>query len=499
MSAPITVLGAGHHGLMAAVRLAECGREVVVLEACGQPGGGVRSAELTEPGFVNDLCSAFFPMTVASPAFARAGLELEWVNPPLAMAHVLDEEGRAIGLYRDIEATALSLEAVAPGAGRGWSELMHSLWPHSHRLIEAGLARLPAAGPAARLALGLRSRALRLAPLAIASSSAIGRRVLGSEAAAGWLASTGAHADLSPRIMGSGVFALGLTFLGHVVGWPFPRGGAGRITEALVARLQAAGGELRCGACVEAIEVRSGRVTAVRLTGAERLATDAIICTASPRLLAAVLPAGALPGRVKRRLWNWRYGLGTVKLDCALSGPVPWTAELAREAGAVQLGGPLGQVVSSVEEAERGVFPEHPALVVGQQSVHDESRAPAGGHTLYAYARIPQHPGMGEEEMAERVEREIERYAPGFRARVLARSVRGPSAIEASNPSLVGGDLASGSAKPDQQLIFRPAVELCRGRTPVEGLFVAGAWVHPGPGVHGVSGWEAAGLVLRKR
>lgn len=493
------VIGAGHHGLVAALRLAEHGRDVVVLEASDIPGGGVRSEALTEPGYVHDSCSAFFPLAAASPVFRALELDVDWVDPPLPMVHVLDEEGSAIGLYRDIGATVASLEAAAAGAGRGWSELVRTLWPYRQDLIRVGLSRLPPVGPAARLGLRMRSRAIELAPLALASSAALGRGILGSDLATGWLAATGAHADLSPLAAGSGAFALGLTFLGHVVGWPFPRGGAGRLTDALIARLRAAGGELRCGARVEEVELARGRVRAVRLEGGERLESESVICTASPHLLASMLPAGALPGRVERRLRSWRYGLGTVKLDWALAEPVPWSSSAAREAGVVHTAGPVGQVIASLEQAGRGLFPEHPALVMGQQSVHDASRAPEGRHTLYAYARVPQRPGLGSQEMAERVEVEIERYAPGFRARVLARSVRSPADIEAANPSLVGGDLAAGSCELDQQLIFRPAVELCRGRTPVRGLYVAGPWVHPGPGVHGVSGWAAARAVLGRR
>jgi phytoene dehydrogenase-like protein len=226
------------------------------------------------------------------------------------------------------------------------------------------------------------------------------------------------------------------------------------------------------------------------------MAADRVICTASPGPLVGMLSPGSLPGRLERRLRRWRYGLGTLKLDWALSAPVPWAGERAREAGVVQVGGPLETIVASLEEAERGRFPERPALVVGQQSLHDSSRTPAGQHTLYAYARVPQRPGLADQEMAERVEAEVERYAPGFAAQIVERSVRSPADIEAENASMVGGDLASGSCQPAQQLIFRPTPRLCRGRTPIRGLYVAGGWVHPGPGVHGVSGQAAADALL---
>ncbi|MGZ4201195.1 MAG: phytoene desaturase family protein [Thermoleophilaceae bacterium] len=492
----VVVIGAGHHGLVAAVRLAARGCEVLVLEAAAEPGGGVRSAELTLPGFIHDTCSGFFPLTAASPAFAELELGVDWIDPPVAMAHVF-EDG-AIGLQRDVGATAASLDACSPGAGAAWRELVETIWPQRSALIRAALGRLPPLRAGASLLGGLRTKAIGLAPLAVASSARIGRELFGGdERAAAWLAASGAHADLSPRAAGSGVFSLGLNFLGHVVGWPFPRGGAGRLTDALAGRLREHGGELRCSARVEAIEPRGRRVAAVRLAGGERIEADAVVCTLSPGPLSELLPPGALPGRVERRLRGWRYGLGTLKLDYALSGPAPWRGELARQAGVVHIGGPLGEIAASLEQANAGRFPERPALVVGQQSLHDPTRAPAGRHTLYAYARVPQRPGLGDEEMAERVEARIERFAPGFGGLVLARSVRSPAAIEADNPSMRGGDLASGSCRPGQQLVFRPDPRLCRGRTPLRGLYVAGAWVHPGPGVHGVSGAFAADAVLR--
>jgi phytoene dehydrogenase-like protein len=492
----VAVIGAGHHGLVAAIRLARrC--EVVVLEACDRPGGGVRTDELTLPGFRHDTCSGFFPLAVASPVFRELELGVEWVNPPLAMAHVLDPEGASIALHRDVRATVASLESCAQGAGRGWEEFVHRLWAHREPLIQTAMSGLPPLPAAAKLLAGLRGKAIELAPLAIASSATVGAQLFGDARATAWLAGSGAHADLPPQSPGSGVFALGLNFLGHAVGWPFPRGGAGALTDALVTRLREHEGELRAGAGVEAIELADSRVAAVRLHGGERLALDGVVCTVSPGPLLELLPPGAFPARVHRRLRRWRYGLGTAKLDWALSGPVPWSSQDARQAGVVHLGGSLDEVTSSLVQAGLGRFPEAPALVVGQQSLHDRSRAPDGQHTLYAYARVPQRPNLADTEIAERIERQIERFAPGFQKLVLERSVRSPGKIEADNRSMRGGDLASGSCELDQQLVFRPAPALCRGRTPVRGLYVAGAWVHPGPGVHGVSGRVAADALLR--
>jgi phytoene dehydrogenase-like protein len=496
MSSRVAIVGAGHHGLVAAIRLAATGCEVAVLEASAEPGGGVRTDELTLPGFRHDSCSGFFPLTAASPVFRTLELDLEWVNPPTAMAHAVGQDGEAIALHRDIGATVASLEACAPGVGHCWRALMARLTPHRAALISAVLSPLPALRPLARLLLGLRADALKVAPIAVASSARLGRRLFGDDRAAAWLAGSGAHADLSPLATGSGAFSLGLQFLGHVVGWPFPRGGAGALTEALVSRLSACGGEVRCGARVEQIELRGGRVAGVRLAGGELLSAAGVIATVSPAPLLELLPQDALPGRVERRLSEWKYGLGTLKLDYALSGPVPWLSSEARRAGVVHVGGALEEIIASLEQAFSGCMPERPTLVVGQQSLHDQSRAPETGHTLYVYTRVPSSLRDGEGVAA--VEQQLERFAPGFRELVLTRSVRGPEQIEGENKSMRGGDLASGSCRPRQQLIFRPAPALCRGRTPIPGLLVAGAWVHPGPGVHGVSGHAAAGGLLRQ-
>jgi phytoene dehydrogenase-like protein len=209
-----------------------------------------------------------------------------------------------------------------------------------------------------------------------------------------------------------------------------------------------------------------------------------------------MLPPGALPARLARRLQEWRYGLGTLKIDYALGGPVPWGAAPARAAGVVHIGGSLDELALAHRQAAAGRMPDRPTLVVGQQSLHDPTRAPGGRHTLYTYARVPQQPGLEEDVLAERVEARIEQFAPGFRELVLDRAVRTPAALERENPNLGGGDLAAGSLALRQQLVFRPSPRMFRYRTPVRGLYVAGASVHPGPGVHGASGRGAADALL---
>jgi phytoene dehydrogenase-like protein len=490
----VLVIGAGHNGLVCAIRLAGAGLDVEVLEQAGRPGGAVSSAEATLPGFVHDLGAGFFPQAVASAAFARLPLQrlgVDWVNPPVAMAHPF-EDGSAIALHRHLGATAASLERAAPGAGLAWSRLVGRLWPYREAVLRAALSRFPPVRPGLRLAAGLRRDGVELARALLGSAASLGLELFDDERAAAWLCGSVAHSDLTPGSAGGGGIAFGLAFLGQTVGWPYPRGGAGRVTDALVAHLRELGGEMRCGAAVEAIEARRGRVVAVRLAGGRRLAADAVVATVGPRPLVAMLPSGELEDTLTRRLRRWRYGLGTFKLDLALEGPVPWASAAAREAAVVHVGGGLDDLFRSAQEAGRGTVPGKPAMVVGQHSLHDATRAPPGRHTLYVYARVPQVPDRSDEEVAGLMEQRIEDFAPGFRRLVLARSARSPQRLEQENPALVGGDLAAGSMELDQQLVFRPAPELLRYRTPLRGLYVAGGWTHPGPGVQGVSGDGAA-------
>jgi phytoene dehydrogenase-like protein len=497
----VVVVGAGHSGLVCAAHLARAGFAVTVLEQAEQPGGAVSSHTDTLPGFVHDRCAGFFPLTLASPAFDGLGVRerLAWVNPDLPMAYPT-ADGTAIALYRDMDATVASLESVAPGAGRGWREAVEPLMARQGRVLRAALTpAFPPVRDGIALALGLRRDGVDLARLLLASSATFGREVLRDERAAAWFSSSAMHADLTPGTAGGGAFALALKLLGHVVGWGYPRGGAGRLADALVARVRELGGDVRCGARVDAVIVRRGRVVGVRVNGGDGVPADAVVIALSAARVARLLPADGLPGRLMRRLRDWRYGLGTFKVDYALSGPVPWTSPEPRRAGVVHVGGPLAALFRAHQQAGAGQVPEHPSLVVGQHSLHDDSRAPAGRHTLYVYAHVPQRLDVPVDEVAERIERRLEQFAPGFGSLVLARAVRTPGDLERENPSLVGGDIAGGSCELDQQLVFRPAPELFRGRTPVRGLYLAGPSVHPGAGVHGVSGAAAARALINDR
>ncbi|MEA2305296.1 MAG: hypothetical protein QOH43_2576 [Solirubrobacteraceae bacterium] len=498
----VLVIGSGHNGLVCAVHLAEAGLDVEVLEHAPRYGGASSSGEVTLPGFVHDHCAGFNPMTVVSPAIRELELErdgLEWVGGPDVMAHPF-EDGTSIVLHRDVAQTAAGLDLVAPGAGRAWAQLVGQLAPHSERLARTILSPLPPVRDPALVAVSLRRDMVELARRMLASVEALGLDVFeGAERPTAWLSSSAMHSGLEPTSAGSGAFGLLLQLLGHTHGWPFPRGGMQALADALAGRVRRAGGRIRCDAHVDEVLVRGGRVAGVRLRGGEEVGASAVVTTVSAHPLLAMLPREALPERIVRRLERWRYGTGAFKLDYALDAPVPWTAPGARTSPVVQVAGELGDLAAAAQDGSRGVVPERPALVVGQHTLLDSTRAPEGQHTLYVYSHVPSRYAEDDDEVAGRIEAQLERFAPGWGAHVLGRQVRPPWRTEQENPSLVGGDLAGGTYELDQLLVFRPMPELVRYRTPLRGLYVAGASVHPGGAVQGMSGRAAAKALLADR
>ena len=497
----VIVVGAGHNGLVCAAELASAGLEVTVVEQAAKVGGGVGSAELTLPGFVHDTCAGFMPVARASPAMLAQPLErygVEWINPPTVMAHPFDG-GHAMALERDLQATAASLNAVEAGTGDAWRALLTRVLPHGHAFAESIFARLPPVRPAARLTAGLRLDLVELTQRLVGSAAAFGLDLWERERPTAWFAGASMHSGLPPSAAGSGAFGFLLMMLGHLTGWPFPRGGAQKLADALAAHARDCGAEIRLGASVERIAVRGGRVAGVELAGGDAIAADAVVATVTAGPLVSMLPPDALPDRTFRRLRKFRYGLGVFKVDYALSAPVPWAAESPRRAAVVHVAGELDDLSRAAHEGERGEAPQRPSLVVGQHTLYDDSRAPAGGHTLYTYTHTPAGADLPDDEMVGRMEDQLERFAPGFRNVVRARHVRSPGDLERHNPSMVGGDLAGGSFELDQQLVFRPAPELSRYRSPLRGLYLGSASVHPGGATHGVPGREAARALLRDR
>jgi phytoene dehydrogenase-like protein len=503
----VAVIGAGPNGLACAAHLAAAGVSVTVLEQSSSGFGGISSADGPLPGFRHDVCAGFFPLSVVAPALQPVLGAVDWVNPGTAMAHPF-RDGTAISLERDVDATAAQL---GPGGAR-YSAFMRRLVEAHGPLMQAALEPVPPGAAALDAARSLRLELARLAWRAALPAGFLGRRWLGDAHSAAWLAGSTAHSDLDPTSPGGGAFALVLQMLGHAVGWPFPRGGAQAIGEALAAQIRASGGEIRHGAAVEEILLDRGsgrpaaasgsgrgiRARGVRLRDGAEIEADAVISTLSAAPFLRLVPRDALPRGVAWRLRRWRYDAGTFKVDFALDAPVPWTAEACRRAGVVHVGDTLADFTRSLRAARAGEFPERPALVVGQHSLFDDSRAPAGRHTLYCYVRSPLALRIPAEQAAELVEAQIERFAPGFRATIAGRVVRSPGQMEEENPSMVGGDLGGGSYQLHQQLFLRPHPRLWRTLTPVPGLYFAGTSAHPGGGVHGTQGLSAARIVLAR-
>jgi len=442
-----------------------------VHEAAGTVGGGVRSAELTLPGFTHDVCSAIYPLAVGSPFFRALGLDVEWLESPSLLAHPFDD-GSAVTLERSVDATAVQLGPDEDAYRRLVGPLVRE-WPAVEQVLLAPLVP-PAPRPGAALvgALGVPG-AVDAARDALASAAGLAERVFGTDQARAFLAANAAHSMLPLETRPSGAFGLSLLALGHVYGWPFPRGGAQALADALAARLRALGGEIHLGSAVE-------RVPDARL----------VLADVSPPEL---LRIADLPRRYAARLRRYRYGPAAFKLDWALDAPIPWTSARCRRAATVHLGETLAELSGSERAPWAGRAPTRPFVLLAQQSLWDGSRAPAGKHTAWAYCHVP---NGWHGDATETIEAQIERYAPGFRDLVLARSALGPAALQAHNRNLVGGEI-NGGAMTLTQSLFRPVRQLIPYRTGRPGLYLCSASTPPGGGVHGMCGHLAARRALR--
>ncbi|MCB0961682.1 MAG: NAD(P)/FAD-dependent oxidoreductase [Acidimicrobiales bacterium] len=502
------VVGAGPNGLVAANLLADEGWQVLVLEAADEPGGSVRSAELIEPGFTNDVCSAFYPLASARSPIEELRLEdhgLRWLHAPAVLAHpALD--GTCPTLWRDLDATAASLDDLHPGDGEAWRGLVRrwdELEPHLTSLL---FRPFPPVRPALALATSMTPRELaRLARFLLLPVRRLGEEHLGGAGARRLLAGAALHADLSPEATLSGFFGWLLCCLGQRHGFPVPEGGAASITTALVARLADRGGVVRCGAPVEAIEVRRGRAVGVRIAGQGSVrARRAVLADVdAPTLYTRLVAAGHLPDHVLADIERFHWDDATFKVDWTLDAPIPWSAPDARRAGTVHVAEGVDELTVVASELARGLVPERPFLLVGQQAVTDPSRQPAGRDTAWAYTHVPRRPAASWDadevaRLTEVVEGRIEALAPGFRARIRGGHVLTPPAFEEHNPNLRAGAINGGTAQLHQQLIFRPVPGLGRPATPVRDLYLASASAHPGGGLHGACGANAARAALAR-
>ena len=500
------VVGAGPNGLVAANLLVDAGWSVVVVEAAEQPGGAVRSqADHPAPGYTADLFSAFYPLAAASTVLRDLHLEehgLSWSHAPRVLAHMLDD-GRAAVLSRDVEETAASVEQFAPGDGAAWRRWVGWWQQVEEPALDALLHPFPPVRPGLTMLrrLGV-AGALHLARTAMVPVRTFGTQEFGGDGARLLVAGNAMHTDLSPESAGSALYGLLLAMLGQTRGFPVPTGGAGRLTDALVGRLRSRGGELRCASPVTRVDLGAEGAEGVTLAGGERLrASRAVLADVpAPALYHSLVGTERLSAGLRRDLARFDWDHGTLKVNWATSGPVPWRDPVAGLAGTVHLGGGLDDLTRGAADLATGSVPRRPFVLVGQMTSADPSRSPAGTQALWAYAHLPRgrQPREVVEDFARRIEDEVERAAPGFRDVVLARSVQGPADLEDSDGSLSGGALNGGTAALHQQLVLRPTPGTGRADTPFPGLFLASSSAHPGGGVHGACGANAARAALAR-
>jgi phytoene dehydrogenase-like protein len=461
------VVGSGPNGLSAAVALARAGLSVRVFEAAATIGGGARTEELTLPGFLHDVCSAVHPLAISSEFFSQLPLQahgLEWIEPPLELAHPFDREPPAL-LERSVAATASALGAD----DRAYRHLMEPFVRHWDALAADALApvRIPSH------------------PLLMARFGAVGMRSFTSvahrfstTAARGLLAGIAGHSIQPLSDAGTASAAILLGAAAHHAGWPMPRRGSASITTALVSYLKSLGGEIETSAEIKSL--------------AELPAARATLLDVTPRQLLSIC-GDRLSAHYRSQLERFRYGPGVFKVDWALAAPVPWASPACARAGTVHLGGTLEEIAASEAAVGRGEHPERPFVLIAQPSMFDSTRAPNGQHTLWGYCHVPSGSTV---DMLPRIEAQIERFAPGFRERVLARHTLNSAQIEARNANIVGGDIAAG-ANTLRQLLFRPVMKWNPYSTSLRGVYLCSASTPPGGGVHGLCGSNAARSVLR--
>ncbi len=461
------VVGAGPNGLVAAVTLALEGWRVLVLEAQGRPGGGTRSEELTRPGFVHDVCSAIHPLALTSKAFRNLPLAahgLEWVHPDVPFAHPLDG-GRAALVHRSLDETAI-------GLGADGAAYRRMIGPLIRQDLIDGLLE-PLGFPRAPILLA------RFGLAGIRSAAGLAGSRFETDEARGMFAGIAAHSMLSLRSSPTAGYGVMMAVLAHLVGWPMARGGSAAISRALVGVLEEHGGTVECDRPVRSLrDLPSARAVLLDLT---------------PRQVVAIA-GDRLPTRYRRGLERYRYGPGVWKVDWALDGPAPWANPDVGRSATVHIGGTLAEIAEAEDAVQEGRHPERPFVLFAQQTPFDPTRAPEGMHTAWAYCHVP---NGSEIDMTDPIEAQVERFAPGFRDRVLARHVMGPGAMERHDANYIGGDINGGLANL-RQFVARPVASLVPWATPVDGLYLCSSSTPPGGGVHGICGMRAAQVAMRR-
>lgn len=512
------VVGAGPNGLVAANLLVDAGWSVLVLEAQPQVGGAVASDREVHPDFVHDTFSAFYPLAAVSPTIGGFGLErfgLRWTHAPAVLGHQLPT-GEWAMLHRDREVTAGLMDAQHPGDGEAWLELCAQWDRIGPAVVGALLAPFPPVRAGLSAAARLRSvGGLGFVRQLLTPVADLGRTRFGGFAPRILLAGNAGHADIPLNAPGSGLMGWVMTMLGQTVGFPVPEGGAGVLAEALADRVRAAGGDVRCSVEVISIEVERGRATAVRTRDGERYAArHAVVADVSaPALYDRLLAPEHVPARTRSAMRSFEMDPGTVKVDWALDGPVAWRTPPPYAAGTVHVADSVEQMAEAMHQVSSQTIPAAPFLLTGQMTTTDPSRSPAGTESMWAYTHVPQQTdrdaGDGSvrgvwdrddcERFADRMQARMEQLAPGFGSRVRARRVLGPRELEARDANLVGGGVNGGTAQIHQQLVFRPVPGLGRAETGIRGLYLGSAAAHPGGGVHGAPGSNAARAAIAHR
>ncbi|MEW2613582.1 NAD(P)/FAD-dependent oxidoreductase [Streptomyces sp. NPDC047880] len=511
------VIGAGPNGLVAANVLADAGWSVEVLEEQPEPGGAVRHDRGVDPAFVNDLFSSFYPLAAASPVLAALHPEehgLRWSHAPSVLAHPLTDGSCAV-LDRNIDITAASLDTFEPGDGAAWQRL-HQVWQNLRPgLLDALFTPFPPIRATARLALRLRAAGgLRMARSLVLPVRRLGEEEFRGQGGRLLLAGNALHADLAPESAGSGGFGWLMAMLGQTYGFPVPAGGSGALTSALVRRLETRDGRVRCGQRVEHVVVRGGRAVGVRTAGGDAVqARRAVLADVSvPALYGELLDPEHLPPQVLDDLRRFQWDFATFKVDWALDGPVPWLTEQASRAGTVHLADGMDDLTRFTAQIAMRQVPDRPFTIFGQMTTSDATRSPQGTESAWAYTHIPHEiradaadegitgrwDTKDQELMADRMERQVERFAPGFRSLIRSRRILAPPTLEALDGNLAGGAINGGTTALHQQLVFRPLPGTGRPETPVPGLYLASSGAHPGGGVHGAPGANAARAALRR-